>query len=181
MENLVLPAATMCINVQKPGVPDSVEQKRALCVVYYIRSTGVLQNNFIHLTARDLNRSHAWISEVVSTQCASASDEIWRIRKKIIIFCYWIVTFGALTENELWENSDRNENTTIIRWFAFVRRFLLLLLLLLHRHHHRHRRRRRSLRSLRRRRRHRHRCRRSLFFFSSFLQVIRDVRIRLYC
>ncbi|KAL2721725.1 hypothetical protein V1477_020545 [Vespula maculifrons] len=73
MENLILPAATMCINVQKPGVPDSVEQKRALCPA----------NNFIHLTTRDLNRSHAWISEVVSTQCASASDEIWRIKKKL--------------------------------------------------------------------------------------------------
>lgn len=34
---MLLPAATMCINVQKPGVPDLVELKKsALCVVYRV-------------------------------------------------------------------------------------------------------------------------------------------------
>lgn len=59
---MVLPAATMCINVQKPGVPDSVEQKRLVRVV--LHSTGVLQQ-FYTLNCSGLKPISYMVSVVV--------------------------------------------------------------------------------------------------------------------
>lgn len=82
MENLFLPAATMCINVQKPGVPDSVEQKRALwsCITYVVQVSCKQFYTLNYSGLKPISCMDFRSSEYSVRQCAS--DEIWRIKKK---------------------------------------------------------------------------------------------------